>query len=160
MPSLRVPQFLLLVWLCLSAAAAHAQSGPVLLSLSLDPAQVTGGAAVTGTVRLSGAAPAGGVPIDLTAVPASAAIVPSDVSVPQGQDSATFVIRTQPVTTETAVRITASGPGPAQSALLTVLTAPPPALPVSVVVGDEVRGTEPSRLGSPEPAGVAASPGD
>src|SRR5438094_469500 len=106
MPSVRVPQFLLLAWLCLSAAAARAQGGPVLLSLSLDPARVTGGAPVTGTVRLSGAAAAGGTRIDLMAVPASAATVPPDVSVPQGQDSATFAIRTQPVTTETEVRIT------------------------------------------------------
>ncbi len=70
-------------------------SGSVTLqSLTISPTSVWGGSSATGTVTLSGPAPSGGAVVQLRSSNSSAAIVPSSVTVPAGQTSARFTIRT------------------------------------------------------------------
>jgi hypothetical protein len=71
---------------------------PVISSVTLNPAAVTGGESTTGTVTLSGAAPPGGATIELEVGVAAAASVPATVTVPAGATSATFPVTTSPVT--------------------------------------------------------------
>ncbi len=66
----------------------------VLLNLILNPARVTAPATSTGTVILSGPAPAGGVRVTLSSSETRKATVPATVTVPEGATSATFVITT------------------------------------------------------------------
>jgi uncharacterized delta-60 repeat protein len=66
----------------------------VLLNLTLNPTRVTAPANSTGTVILSGAAPAGGVSVTLRSSDTRKATVPATVTVPAGATSATFVITT------------------------------------------------------------------
>ena len=75
-----------------------AAAGPTLSSLAFSPASVTGGNSSTGTVRLSAAAPAGGVSDGLSS-PSASVSVPASVPVPAGQTSATFTATTRAVTT-------------------------------------------------------------
>lgn len=65
-----------------------------LLNLTLNPTRVTAPANSTGTVILSGAAPAGGVSVTLRSSDTRKATVPASVTVPEGATSATFVIKT------------------------------------------------------------------
>ena len=96
-------------------------------SLALTPSSVTGGASSSGTVTLSGPAPAGGAVIALSSS-SSTAGVPGTVTVPAGSTTATFGITTSSVTSSTAVTVTASFGGVSRSATLTVTApAPPPA---------------------------------
>lgn len=68
--------------------------GQSLSSLSVVPATARSGVVRTGTVTLSGAAPAGGVAVALSSSLA-AATVPATVTVPAGVTTATFSIPTQ-----------------------------------------------------------------
>jgi hypothetical protein len=97
-----------------------------LTALGVAPGNVTGGTNVTGTVTLSGAAPAGGAVVTLSSN-SPAASVPASVLVPAGLTSASFNVQTNPVTTFTTTTLTATyGTIPsAQTARLVV--APPPA---------------------------------
>ena len=119
--------------------------GPVQLnSLSVSPTLVLGGAQSTGTVTLSGGAPAGGAVVTLSSSNATAS-VPASVTVAQGQSSATFTISTQSVTSSTSVMISAVYSGTTQTATLTVV--PPPTLttlslvPAGVTGGSTATGT-------------------
>jgi uncharacterized protein (TIGR03437 family) len=67
--------------------------GPVLQSLTINPGAATGGSKVSGTVTLSSPAPSAGVLVNLMSYSA-AAQVPTTVSIPAGQTSATFTITT------------------------------------------------------------------
>src|SRR5256884_4394829 len=65
-------------------------SGSATLSaLALNPTSVNSGSSSTGTVTLSGAAPSGGAVVNLSSS-ASAATVPSSVTIIQGYSSGTF----------------------------------------------------------------------
>jgi hypothetical protein len=75
--------------------------------LEIHPGHVTGGGTSTGTVRLSGPAPAGGTVITLASNSATAT-VPATVTIPAGQNSVAFTITTSTVTANTSVQITAS----------------------------------------------------
>lgn len=91
-----------------------------LSSLTLNPTTVIGGAqSSTGTVTLSGPAPAGGAQILLSSNN-SAASVPSSVTVPAGATSATFTVNTSIVLFSTSVTISASYGGNTLTATLTV----------------------------------------
>jgi uncharacterized protein (TIGR03790 family) len=83
-------------------------TAPVLTSLSLAPSAVVGGASSIGTVKLTGAAPSGGISVSLNSSNPSVAAVPSSVTVPSGASSATFNIDTAPVPSSTSVTITAN----------------------------------------------------
>jgi len=94
-----------------------------LSSLAVSPTSVNGGSSSTGTVTLSGAAPSGGAVVSLSSS-ASAATVPSSVTVIAGYNSGTFTVNTSAVTASTPVTITASYAGVSKTASLTVM---PPA---------------------------------
>jgi len=83
-------------------------TAPVLSSLSLSPSTVVGGAGSTGTVKLTGAAPSGGISVSLSSSNPSVATVPSSVTVASGESSATFNIDTASVSNSTSVSIAAS----------------------------------------------------
>ncbi len=78
-----------------------------LTSVSVSPASVQGGVSSTGTVTLSGPAPAGGAVVTLTSSNTAAAQVPASVTVLAGATTATFTATTSPVASNTAVTITA-----------------------------------------------------
>jgi len=65
---------------------------PSLAAISLGPNRTKPGLGVTGTVSLNGAAPSGGVSVNLTSNVPVAATVPTTVVVPQGQSSTTFPV--------------------------------------------------------------------
>jgi thermitase len=90
-----------------------------LQSLTISPTSVWGGSSATGTVTLSGPAPAGGVVVQLRSN-SSRATVPSTVTVPAGATSANFTIRTTSAFSITTVTITATYNGVSRSAQLTV----------------------------------------
>jgi hypothetical protein len=93
---------------------------PALLSLTLDPASVTGGVGSAGSVTISGPAPAGGYVITLSSQN-QAATVPSSVTVLAGANSATFPVTTRSVSTPTAGAIIAArGVFSTKTAMLTV----------------------------------------
>ena len=132
-----------------------------LSSLSLNPTSVMGGNSSTGTVTLSGAAPAGGAQVTLSSSNTAAARVPSSVTVAAGATSATFTVSTSAVATSTAVTISGTYGGATRSVSLTVMPAPPPPLtlsslslnPTSVTGGNSSTGTV--TLSGSAPAGGA-----
>ena len=125
-----------------------------LKSVSVNPASVVGGAGVTGTLTLSGAAPAGGVVVTLTSSSISAK-VPVSVTVPAGATSATFAITTVKVTAVASVNITGTYNAVSQKAVLQVTPTCAPITfvlnPTSVKGGASSTGT--ITLNGPAPAG-------
>jgi uncharacterized repeat protein (TIGR03803 family) len=96
-------------------------SGSVTLSsMTLNPTSVSGGNNSTGTVTLTGAAPSGGASVTLSSSNTSVATVPSSVTVSAGQTSASFTVRTQRVSSNTNVTISATYSGTTKNATLTV----------------------------------------
>ena len=79
----------------------------VLTALGVNPSSVLGGSLSTGTVTLSGPAPAGGAVVSLGSDNTLAANVPASVTVAGGATSATFPITTSAVSRSTAVTISA-----------------------------------------------------
>jgi uncharacterized protein (TIGR03437 family) len=100
--------------------------GPLLQSVTVSSASVTGGGMVQGTVNLSQPAPAGGAVVAL-ASNSGIASVPSTVTVPAAAMSASFSISTTAVTSSGSATITASYAGASVQAVLTVT--PPAGLP-------------------------------
>src|SRR5881394_1467844 len=133
---------------------------PTVSSLTLNPTSVTGGTqSSTGTVTLSGPAPAGGAQVTLSSSNAAAS-VPSSVTVPAASTTATFTISTSAVAASTPVTISASYGGTSTSASLTVMPPPLPTVsslrlnPTSVVGGVQ-SSTGTVTLSGPAPAGGA-----
>ena len=93
---------------------------PTLSSLTLNPANVFGGQSSTGTVTLTGPAPAGGAQVFLSSNN-GAARVPSSVIVPAGASSVTFTVNTSFVLISTSATISASYNGTTRAATLGVL---------------------------------------
>jgi hypothetical protein len=79
-----------------------------LVSVSANPSAVPAGSSTVGTVRLSEAAPHGGITINLSSNKPAFAQVPSSVTVPAGADFATFDVDTAIVDSMTSARISAS----------------------------------------------------
>jgi hypothetical protein len=132
---------------------------PIVSSLALSPASVTGGTGgSTGTVTLNGPAPAGGAQVVLSDNSAAAS-VPASVTVPAGATSASFSIGTSAVADNTAVTISASYGGGTRTATLTVLHAVLTSLTLNPtsVIGNPLLGksTGTVRLNGPAPAGGA-----
>ena len=143
-------------------APASSTSAVALSSLALNPASVTGGNSSSGTVTLSGPAPAGGAQIALTSSNTTAARTPASVTVAAGATSATFAVSTSVVSASTSVTITGTRGGVAKTATLTVKPVPPPAptlssltLSPSSVVGGEQSSRGTVTLSAPAPAGGA-----
>ena len=82
-------------------------AAPLLQSMSIAPASVTGGTNATGTVFLSAPAPAGGVSVTLSTSNRSVASAPGIVTIPEGQTSATYTLTTFAVSATTSATITA-----------------------------------------------------
>jgi len=141
--------------------SSSAPASVALSSLSLNPTSVTGGNSSTGTVTLSGPAPAGGAQVTLSSSNTAAANVPPNVTVAAGATTATFTVSTSAVVTSTAVTISAAYSGATRSASLTVTPAspPPPTLssvtlnPTSVTGGNSSSGTV-TLSGAAPPGGV------
>jgi fibronectin type 3 domain-containing protein len=98
--------------------------GQIVENLTVDPATVTAPASSTGTVTLNGAAPAGGVSVTLRSSDTEKATVPPVVTVPEGRNSATFVISTKTGRLgggKNPVTITATLGSSSLSATLTIL---------------------------------------
>lgn len=123
--------------------------GPGTTSLSAvgaSPNPIVGGNASTGTVVLTGAAPAGGAVVGLSSAN-PAASVPANVTVPASATSATFAISTSVVSVPTVGTLSASYDGVTRTATLTVNPMPAAALsslsldPTSVVGGGSSIGT-------------------
>ena len=90
------------------------------VSLTLNPQSVVGGVqSSTGTVTLSGPAPAGGAQVALSSNN-SAAHVPASVTVPAGATSASFTVSTSVVLFSTSATITASYNNTSRSATLSI----------------------------------------
>jgi len=135
-------------------------AGPATATLStiaVSPASVVGGAASTGTVTLTAAAPSGGAAVALTSGN-PAVSTPASVTVAAGATSATFAATTSAVATSTPVTLTASYAGVSRPATLTVN--PPASLtsvalsPASLVGGASSTGTV--TLSSAAPGGGLA----
>ena len=77
-----------------ATATVTIPEGSVLSNLTVSPATVTAPASATGTVTLTGAAPAGGLSVTLRSSDTGKATVPPTVTVPEGATSATFAITT------------------------------------------------------------------
>jgi len=93
---------------------------PTVSSLDLNPTSVIGGRqSSTGTVTLSGPAPAGGAQVLLSSSN-RAASVPSSVTVPAGATRATFTVNTSMVLVTTSANISASYNGTTRMATLTI----------------------------------------
>ena len=76
-------------------------------SVMISPSSVTGGTSTTGTVTLTGNAPASGTVITLTSSDPCAQLL-ATVTVPGGQSSTTFPITTTPVVSNTSLSIYAT----------------------------------------------------
>jgi FG-GAP-like repeat len=126
-------------------------------SLSISPATVEGGNPVTGTVFLSGAAPADGLVVSLSSSNTAAATVPATMIVHGGLSSGTFPVSTLTGPTTRTTTITASANGVSRTADLTVTPSAAASLstvtvnPASVTGGTSSQGTV--TLTSPAPAG-------
>ena len=98
---------------------------PALTAMTVNPTSVTGGTTATGTVRLSSAAPAGGVGVNLGSNLPLTASVPASVTVPGGTTSASFTLTTFP-SALTTVQLSAALNNVFQFAAITVGPSPPP----------------------------------
>ncbi|MGH2397934.1 MAG: hypothetical protein ACRDFW_13365, partial [bacterium] len=123
-------------------------------SVTLSSTLVTGGTPVTGEVRLTGPAPAGGLAVQLSSSnTAVASFQQPFVTVTASATMASFVIKTSAVADQRTVSITATAGGVMKAAQLSVH---PPAvssltLPNSVTGGTDARGE--LFLNGPPPAG-------
>ena len=97
-------------------------AAPILTSIVVSPASVTGGTSVAGTVTLSGPAPANGLTINLTSDNA-AATVPVSVPIVAGATSVSFPVMTKGVGASAIANITATSGGASKSSSLTVNSA-------------------------------------
>ncbi|HEX3281646.1 MAG TPA: hypothetical protein VHR36_10495 [Pyrinomonadaceae bacterium] len=107
-----------------NTASATTQLAGALVSLALNPATVTAPAPSTGTVTLSGPAPAGGLTVTLASSDTRKARVPATVTVQAGQSSATFTVTTltgQLGGGQNPVTITATLAGTGRTAVLNIV---------------------------------------
>jgi PKD repeat protein len=136
-----------------TATAQVTIGAPAPSSLSISPTSVAGGVGATGTVTLSFAAPAGGLPVSLSSN-SSAATVPSSVTVAANATTATFSIGSTAVATNTTATITATANGASATGTITVDAPVVSALSVSPTT--DVGGTASTgtvTLGSAAPTG-------
>lgn len=90
-----------------------------LLSISAAPATVFSGLETTATIKLTGLAPKGGSLINLVSNNSNI-IVPNICNIEENNDTATFIIKTQPVNTRAVGTITATNGGVSKTVNITV----------------------------------------
>ena len=95
-------------------------STTAMASVTLSPANVTGGGNSAATVTLTAAAPAGGALVTLTSSNANAATVPASVTVAAGATTANFAVASKTVSAGTVVTLTGTYNGTSKTAALTV----------------------------------------
>ncbi len=138
-----------------TSTASLTVAAPLLISMIVNPATVTGGQPSSGTVTLNGPAPSGGTTVTLSSSNAAAA-VPANVTIPAGTASAGFSVTTTAVSGNTQCSISATLGTQTLTAPLTVTGATALSLkvaPTSVVGGNTAQGTV--TLSSPAPASGA-----
>lgn len=127
-----------------------------LSSVTVTPSSATGGISRTGTVTLTGVAPAGDVVVNI-ASSIAAAQVPASITIPANASSANFTVATSSVSTLTAGNISASHNSVTKSATITLLPPASAALtsltlnPSTVVGGASSTGRV--TLSAPAPSG-------
>ncbi len=127
-----------------------------LSSVTRSPTSVIGGTSSTGTVTLSGPAPAGGAVVALSSSITAVAQVPASVTVAANATSATFTITTSPVASNTSATISGTY-GVTRTTTLTVTAATLSSVtrsPTLVIGGTSSAGTV--TLSGPAPSGGAA----
>jgi hypothetical protein len=90
-----------------TASATFRILPPLLTSLTFAPDSVTGGDPATGTVAVSGPAPAGGLKVQITSDSPAYVTLPTSVTVPAGASQAHFPVATRAVPTNAPVVISA-----------------------------------------------------
>lgn len=139
----------------LTANAVLNVNTPGVVSLTLNPSALTGGATSTGTVTLNGAAPVGGAVVNLTTSNASVAVpAVSSITIPAGQTTRTFTVNTFPQTQDRTATITATRGPTSASASLLVRSPRLQTLvfkPTTIRVGQQTTGT--LTLDQPAPTG-------
>ena len=124
-------------------------------SVTLSPSSVVGGTSATGTVTISGPAPAAGAVVNLLSSNTAAAQVPASVTVAANATTATFTVTTSPVASNTSLTISGIY-GSTKNASFTVNA---PTLssvivsPTSVIGGTSATGTV--KLNGPAPSSGA-----
>jgi FG-GAP-like repeat len=148
-PCCRFSCFALILCLGLSACGGSSSNGanggqPItpatitMSSVTFAPNSVVSGTISTGTVTAATPAPTGGVVISLSSGNAAAASVPTSVTIPAGNTSATFSVSAAVVTNITVVTIKASSATTVSSSLtvdpaatVTWSGGPGPAIPIT-----------------------------
>jgi hypothetical protein len=114
-----------------------------LSAVTVAPAALGGGAAATGTVTLTGIAPAAGIVVALSSNNA-AAVVPASVTIAAGAKTANFALTTKLVAVATPVTISATFGGVTKSKAISVVPvtlSSATVSPVSVTGGTAATGT-------------------
>jgi uncharacterized protein (TIGR03790 family) len=94
---------------------------PVLAALTVSPDKIRGGSSTSGSVVLRRKAPAEGITVTLSSNDTTLVNLPSEIKVPEGQNTATFAIGTRVVASESSPVITASYAGAARKTKLTIV---------------------------------------
>jgi hypothetical protein len=116
---------------------------PLLQSMTISPASVTGGTSATGTVFLSAPAPSGGINVTLATSNSGAAQAPGIVNIPGGQTSGSYTLTTFGVSANTTVTITAFF-DTTRTANVTVLRGAPAPTPTPAPTATPPAGTLPA----------------
>jgi hypothetical protein len=132
---------------------------PLLFSLSLNKDAVVGGNAVTGTVTLLRAAPAGGVEVTLVSNDTSLVRPPAKVTVPEGESSVSFPIVTSTVAAAALVTIDTGTANDHYRAPLVRLTLLPAGSPAPAPALSAVTVATPSVLGGGSTTGTVTLTG-
>jgi hypothetical protein len=117
----------------LTCTTSGGTGSAALSALTINPSTVTTGQASTATVTLTNPAPPGGIVVTLSSSKGSVASVPTNVSIAAGNSGASAAITTGPVTTSTAVTLSAVYSGVTKTANITVN-------PVPVLAGPALSG--------------------
>lgn len=122
--------------------------------LAISPISGNGGLAMVGKITLTGIAPLGGLPVNLSSANPILANVPVTVTVPSGASGASFAITTIPVAANQTVVVTANLNGRSKSATVRLLapTVTAFALSAAVVKGGNMFAGR-VYIGGPAPTG-------
>ena len=90
-----------------------------ILSITLAPASVKGGASSTATLKLTGVVPTGGLVVTLSSN-LSSATVPATVTIAAGRTSGVFTVKTVKVTSKSTATISAAANSTTKTAQLTI----------------------------------------